>query len=61
MTYKDYMREVDRELTAICGLDHTDLGDTVYFHDRHQDEVPPREVAEELLENDGFPMDCLED
>ena len=55
-TLKQFMRKVDAHVNAICGLSSADLAD-MDFYSRWEDGVPPREVALELLENEGFPME----
>jgi len=55
-TLKQFMKEVDAHVSAICGLSSADLAD-MDFYSRWEDGVPPREVALELLENEGFPME----
>ena len=50
------MKEVDAHVDAICGLSSADLAD-MDFYSRWEDGISPWEVALELLENEGFPME----
>ena len=53
MSFKEFMKQVDRNLHHICGLTSADLPD-MDFYSRWEDECKPRDVAFELLENEGF-------
>ena len=56
MTYREYIHAVEREIfRATMGMLHRDdLADTVFLHDRYEDQVSPRETAIEILENDSI-------
>ncbi|RMD98394.1 MAG: hypothetical protein D6816_16270 [Bacteroidetes bacterium] len=54
MTFKEWMRQVDRELIRKSGLSSRDLADQTYW-DWFFDGISPEEAAEETLENEGFP------
>lgn len=56
MTFKEYMREVDLALVQVCGLTHSDLADYAYY-DAYEAELEPREVALDVLSEEGFPFD----
>lgn len=58
MTFQEWLREVDRELLAICGLTHRDLADYLY-RDAFDDECEPSEVAVSVLEDNDFPFEAL--
>ena len=55
MTFKQWMKKVDAIVASMAGLSVHDLAD-IDFYSRWEDEVPPREVALEVLENEGFPF-----
>lgn len=55
MSFKVWMKKVDAIVGSIAGLSVHDLADIDFFS-RWEDEVPPREVALEVLENEGFPF-----
>jgi len=52
-SFEAYMHAVDAELGKRCGLGHRDLADYMY-RDAYDDEVPPAEVAEEVLADNGY-------
>jgi len=53
--FASWMKDVDRELTRISGLGVNDLADFA-FADAFNDERDPLEVAEEMLQEEGFPF-----
>jgi hypothetical protein len=53
MAFKVFMAEVDQEIADRCGLTSSDLADYAYY-DAFRDDVPPEEVAEAVLEEEGF-------
>ena len=53
-TLRAWMREVDRCLLRKCGLTTDDLADQCYW-DAWNDEVSPADMAERVLEYEGFP------
>lgn len=55
MTFEQWMKKVDQELEHICGMDHMCLGDFLY-EDAFEDGATPKEVAQEVLEREGFPF-----
>lgn len=55
MTFEQWMAAVDREVSALSGLGVDDLAD-MPFRDRFEDGCDPAEVAEELLQEEGFPF-----
>lgn len=57
-TFKQYMRQVDAVLGAVCGLGYMDLADQTWY-DWYDSEVPPQEAAEMALEDNDFPMDLF--
>jgi hypothetical protein len=57
-TFEQFMRDVDNELTNICGLSSGDLADFMY-RDAHEDGCDPLDVAYEVLEQNDFPMELL--
>jgi hypothetical protein len=59
MNFKQWMNLVDLELQSICGLGTNDLADYMYY-DLFDAECTPHEVALEVLEDNGYPMDLLE-
>lgn len=56
--YKLWMQQVDRELTAICGLSSGDLADFC-SRDMFEDGLEPYETAIECLEQNEFPMELI--
>ena len=59
MSFKEFMKQVDKHVASFCGLTSADLPD-MDFHSRWEDECSPREVAIELLEEEGFPEELLD-
>ena len=57
--FNQYMKRVDAELTAICGLSSGDLG-AVCYYDMFNDEISPYDAALECLEQSDFPMDLVQ-
>lgn len=53
-----YMRSIDRVLLSWAGVSHEDLAD-FDFAGAFLDERSPEEVAREMLEAEGFPMEEL--
>ncbi len=53
MTFKEWMKAVDDEVTAIAGIGCDDLPDICYRL-KYDDEMDPTGVAEELLRDEGF-------
>lgn len=53
-TFEIWMKKVDQELEARCGLVSLDLADMPY-RDWYEDGYTPSEAAQEALENEGFP------
>ena len=53
MNFKEWMNKVDAEIIKRCGLSSDDLSDFPY-HDMYDDGVSPAEVAEDVLEGEGF-------
>jgi hypothetical protein len=49
------MKDVDREITSICGLGVNDLGDFDYSG-AFEDERDPAEVAHDVLEENDYPF-----
>ena len=56
MSFKEFMKQVDKHVASFCGLTSEHLAD-MDFYSRWQDECSPRDVALELLENEGFPFE----
>jgi hypothetical protein len=56
MSFLAWMRKVDAALEARCGLTSGDLADFAY-RDAFEDECDPEEVADEVLEENGFPTE----
>ena len=56
MSFKEFMKQVDKHLAVLCGMTSADLPD-MDFYSRWEDECSPRDVALELLENEGFPFE----
>ena len=53
MTFKEWMKEVDKEVEGICGMGVYDLPDC-RFRDEYEAGTEPSEMAEVALENAGF-------
>lgn len=51
--FKEFMRQVDNALVAKCGMTHHDLSDFCY-RDAFESGENPSEVADEVLEEEGF-------
>ena len=56
MTFKNWIKEVDTILIAICGLSHDDLPDMPYW-DYWDDGVTPQEMADFTLDENDWPRD----
>jgi hypothetical protein len=52
--FREWLRQVDIELTRRCGLSHDDLADQPW-RDWFDDEMSAAEAAEECLVIEGFP------
>jgi hypothetical protein len=50
LTFNQWMRKVDAELTDLCGLTSMDLADQTY-HDWYDDGYTPEEAAQEAMDN----------
>lgn len=50
-----FMRAVDRSLLSICGLTHEDLAD-IDFASAFESGESPNDVAQRMLEAEGFPF-----
>lgn len=55
MTFESWMKEVDAEITALCGLGVDDLADYMY-RDAYDDGDSPEDVAVMVLEENDFPF-----
>lgn len=55
MSFKVWMKKVDLIVGSIAGVSVYDLADMDYYS-RWEDEIPPKEVALEVLEEEGFPF-----
>ena len=55
MTFKEWMKEVDAEVTRKSGLGVYDLADYLY-RDAYDDGADPKEVAHEVLAENDFPF-----
>lgn len=55
-TFEEWLRRVDAEVEAVCGLSHRDLADWNYY-DAYESGTSPAEVARDVLEDEGFPFD----
>lgn len=56
-TFEEWKSEVDRELSAICGLSGDDLADAPYY-DHYEGGTDPKDMAEIVLtEYNDFPME----
>lgn len=56
MTFKEFMKAVDRELSRVASVHHLDIGDFDYMS-AFEDDREPEEVAIEALVDNGFPVD----
>ena len=56
LTFKVWLRHVDRQVSKKCGLGCMDLPDIDYWN-LWNDGVEPRDAAFEVLEEAGFPLD----
>ncbi len=52
--FREWLRQVDLELTKRCGLSHDDLADQ-HWRDWHNDGMTAAEAACECLVNEGLP------
>jgi hypothetical protein len=57
--FRDWMDLVDLALEALCGLKSDDLPDQCY-RDQFDSGTEPREMAQMVLESEGFPTDDSE-
>lgn len=55
LTFKQWMAQVNREVSRIAGLSVYDLADQP-FRDWYEDGLTPAEAAEETLMDEGFPF-----
>lgn len=55
LTFDAWMAAVDKAIARVCGLSALDLADYHYW-DAWSDGCDPTEVAEEVLEEEGFPF-----
>lgn len=53
--FESWMRQVNAELSAICGLSSDDLADQTY-RDWYEDGISPEDAATMTLEDEGFPF-----
>jgi len=58
MLFNEFMKLVDKEIDAFCGLDSRCIADFMYW-DAWDDELSAKETARDALENDGYPSDLL--
>ena len=56
LTFKQWLAEANAACEEICGLGLNDLADGPSW-DMWNDDCPPREYAEELLVEEGFPFE----
>ena len=56
MSFKKWMEKVDELLVKQCGLTHECLADCAYY-DSWASGVTPEEMMEEVLEEEGFPVE----
>ena len=56
--FNEWMKKVDQELVKISGLNSESLADYLYA-DAFQYGVTPGEVALEVLQENGFPLEEL--
>jgi hypothetical protein len=56
MTYEEKLKIANEYLNGICGVEWDDLGDTNSLHDA-DDEEGIKELCNERLEQNGFPID----
>ena len=54
--FNKWMKQVDQELVKISGFDSNSLADHLYA-DAFQDGLMPGEVALEVLQENGFPLE----
>lgn len=52
MSFDDWLAEVDRIVSAKCGVGIDDLADMCY-RDAFEDDVSPRDMAADVFENEG--------
>jgi len=57
--FKAWMKQVDRVLLDLSGFDHLCLSDYMYA-DAFEDEMKAEDVALEVLEKEGFPLEELD-
>lgn len=55
MTFKQWMKEVNREVISQAGVSVHDLGDQP-FSDWYESGMTPQEAAYEALVDEGFPF-----
>jgi len=60
MTFGEWITAVDMKINNACGLTTGDLADQPY-RDWYNDDIPPGEAAQRVLEDEGFPFDIDED
>ena len=53
MTFQEWMKEVDKEVSGICGMGVNDLPDCC-FRDEYEAGTEPSEMARIVLENAWF-------
>lgn len=56
--FNKWMKQVDQELVKISGFDSNSLADHLYA-DAFEDGLMPGEVALEVLQENGFPLEEL--
>lgn len=56
MTFENWIKEVDKILISTCGLGHDDLPDMAYW-DCWDDGLTPQEMADDVLDENGWPRD----
>ena len=56
--FDKWMKQVDQELLKISGFDSNSLADHLYA-DAFEDGLMPGEVALEVLQENGFPLEEL--
>lgn len=56
--FNEWMKQVDQELVKISGFDSNSLADHLYA-DAFEDGLMPGEVALEVLQENGFPLEEL--
>lgn len=52
-SFEQWMKEVDNAVCSLTGISVHDMSDFM-FRDRYDDGAPAEEVAEEILEKEGF-------